>query len=128
RKVRFASSSLLGPFAVPLVGNVVLERGEKEGAEAAAAPIGTADRALLEECYEEALGEVPGGVRILPAPANEGVDGRPVRLAERREGVPPGLILEVAGGEHDAPLRGPEPLRCSRGRLLFPAILAHAAN
>ena len=89
---------------MPLVGEEVFQGGEEEGAEAAAGAVGVADVVLFEELAEEGLGEVLGVVVVVALAAGEGVEGKPVGLAEVGEGGVGSGADEIAGGEDEGPL------------------------
>ena len=103
---RDPAAALLGAGAIALVGQVVLERGEEEGPEAALGGIDAVEKVALQELEEEPLGQVLGVGGSMAAAAHEGVERRPVGAAEffqRRAGAG-GAV--PAGGQHEAPVRG----------------------
>ena len=86
----------------------MIERGEEEGAEAAALWVGEFDGVSGEQFGEETLGQVAGVVGVVTSTADMSVDGKPAGYAELREGVAGIECGCTAGGENDAPMGGGE--------------------
>jgi len=105
RQRRGGAAALVRLLPVPLVGGIVLQRGEQERAETPALAIRRLDVVLFEQLGEEPLNQVFGLLLRIPAPAQVGVQRVPVRLAqvgERRARVG---VLRIARGDDQCPLR-----------------------
>ena len=108
RQRGLTGAALLRGGAIVLVGEIELERGEQEGAEAPALPIGRRQRVALEQRGEEALGQVLRRIGVGAASTHVGVDRIPVALTEVGQRLMEARVAIVAGRDHQAPLRGAE--------------------
>jgi hypothetical protein len=102
------AAAFAGPGAFGRVGQEVVQRAQKEAAEAAPPRVGPAQGGFLQQVHKEVLGEVLGVGPAVAAPANERVDRvaiGAVKGLEGRFGLP-GAFLR--SGRHQPPLRGQE--------------------
>jgi len=102
----FAGVALLGVGKGAGVGEVVLHRGEEEGAEAAPGRGEAGEGVELEEPGEEALRQVLGIVRGMALAADESVERIPISLAQTGEGFLDADGIRAACGEDDGPMGG----------------------
>ena len=85
RKMQLPAPALLGPGPVPLIGDIVLKRGQKKRAELASLTVGLADHAFLKQTKKEPLDKILGLLNAVTATADEKIQWLPVDLAERLE-------------------------------------------
>jgi hypothetical protein len=82
---RLASSALLGMGLRPLVGQEVMDGGQKKGPETTPAAVRIEQVVLFQEPREKFLRQVLRFMDIGNAPANKDIDGQPVRVAKFAE-------------------------------------------
>src|SRR5207249_958814 len=95
RDVGATAAALLCGVVVVGVGQEVLAGGEQVRAEPAAGPVRGGEVVLLQQPGEERLGQVLGGVVVVAAAADVGVDREPVepaQVGQRLAGVRGGRV------------------------------------
>lgn len=105
-----SAAALQGGAAFVLADEEVVQGGEEEGAEASAFPGEACEVVALEEPGEEGLGEILGGMRIMAAAPDEGVERVPVGAADLFECVASTGAVRIARacGEDEGPACGGE--------------------
>ena len=91
-----------------LIGQEMADQRLEKGAKAASQRIGSQQRISLQELGKEGLREILGCVLIVPEPANEGIDRRPIGAAKLFKCRLPRCVGRVHG-EHTAPASRCEP-------------------
>jgi hypothetical protein len=85
---------------------MVLERSEQERPEFAFESINARKRPMFQQVQEEALGQVLGIFRRVPAAAGEHVEGVPIVAAQLGQSGLPSLRLVLRRPHDDCPARG----------------------
>ena len=108
RQLGLSPATFLRARPFPLVGEEVLESREQERAKTPPIAIGLGDRPFFEQVGEEGLRQVLRLVDVVDTSTDVRIQRIPIVLAKLRERGSAILPVGIAGGEHDAPLRGGE--------------------
>ena len=98
-----AAAPLEGGVPLVFVDEVVVQRGEQERSEPAALAGDAREVVAFEQSGEESLGQVLGGVGIVPSAADVGVEGKPVGLAKLFESQVAFAGRAIPGREDERP-------------------------
>src|SRR5215468_103012 len=94
---------------VPFVRQKMFQRSQEKRAESAALTIGIAQIVLLKQHREKTLSEVLGLISIVTATPDKCIDGRPIDLAQGRQGRSRRSGRVACRSEHEAPGRALKP-------------------